>query len=371
MPALALLAVLGLTAAAPAGSATALAATSPAAASRVSATASPRGSSDIPDTPELRALRARADGLKADLERRTRDYEQALARARAARERATQLRQDAVAAAAEVARMQRTLSTFVAAAYRTGEVTEMAVILESDGEPSDLLHGMHYVREIRKEQNATLDALRAARATADRLAREAAQAAEEARRSSERVAADRARLEQRAAAAEQELARETRRVQQQMAAAAARARASAAAAYAAVARAAAGGFPNGMIPAGALCPLAVPGHLLQCDAADAFDALNAAYRKEFGTAVCVTDSYRSYTAQVAVYSSKPTLAAVPGTSNHGWGLALDLCGGIERFGTAQHAWMKKYADRFGWVHPGWAEPGGSKPEAWHWEFGNL
>ena len=126
-----------------------------------------------------------------------------------------------------------------------------------------------------------------------------------------------------------------------------------------------------MIPTGALCPLSAPGHLLQCDAAKAFNAMSAAYRKAFGGPLCVTDSYRSYGAQVAVYRTKPTLAAVPGTSNHGWGLAVDLCGGVERFGTAQHAWMNKYARRFGWVHPRWAEPGGSKPEAWHWEFGNL
>jgi LAS superfamily LD-carboxypeptidase LdcB len=330
----------------------------------------------VPDTPELRALRARADRLKADLERRTRDFERAQARANAARQRAARLQREAAAAAAEVARMQRLLSSFVAAAYRTGEVTEMTVILESDAEPSDLLHGMHYVREIRKEQNATLDALRVARATAERLAREATRAADEARRASERVAADRARLERQASAAERELAREIRRVQQEIARraalAAARARSAAAAARAALARAAAaGGFPNGVLPTGALCPLSAPGHLLRCDAAAAFDAMSAAYRKAFGRALCVTDSYRSYGAQVAVYQTKPTLAAVPGTSNHGWGLALDLCGGVERFGTAQHTWMKKYAGRFGWVHPGWAGPGGSKPEAWHWEFGHL
>jgi hypothetical protein len=30
--------------------------------------------------------------------------------------------------------------------------------------------------------------------------------------------------------------------------------------------------------------------------------------------------------------------------------------------------MKKYAGRFGWKHPRWAEPSGGEPEAWHWEF---
>jgi hypothetical protein len=31
--------------------------------------------------------------------------------------------------------------------------------------------------------------------------------------------------------------------------------------------------------------------------------------------------------------------------------------------------MKANAGTFGWVHPDWAEPSGSKPEPWHWEFG--
>ena len=49
--------------------------------------------------------------------------------------------------------------------------------------------------------------------------------------------------------------------------------------------------------------------------------------------ICITDSYRTYASQVRLYGQKPALAAVPGTSNHGWGLAVDLCGGIEHFGT--------------------------------------
>jgi hypothetical protein len=30
--------------------------------------------------------------------------------------------------------------------------------------------------------------------------------------------------------------------------------------------------------------------------------------------------------------------------------------------------MKANAGRFGFFHPAWAEPGGGKPEAWHWEY---
>ena len=82
----------------------------------------------------------------------------------------------------------------------------------------------------------------------------------------------------------------------------------------------------------------------------------------------MTDSYRSYSAQVDVYRRKPGLAAVPGTSEHGWGLAVDFCGGIQDSGSAASAWMRANAGRFGWFHPSWAEPAGGRPEPWHWEF---
>lgn len=131
-----------------------------------------------------------------------------------------------------------------------------------------------------------------------------------------------------------------------------------------------GGYSNGMIPSDRLCALP-RNHALRCDAAVAYTKLSDAFQERFGRSLCITDSYRSYPQQVALYAKKPSLAALPGTSNHGWGLAVDLCGGVDKFATAQHAWMKANAARFGWVHPHWAEAGGSRPEPWHWEFGNL
>ncbi|MDT7539164.1 MAG: peptidoglycan DL-endopeptidase CwlO [Actinomycetota bacterium] len=128
-------------------------------------------------------------------------------------------------------------------------------------------------------------------------------------------------------------------------------------------------FPNGMIPIDALCPLLFTAtHRLRADAAFAFNAMATEYAGAFGTPLCVTDSYRTYDAQVVVAAEKPTLAAEPGHSNHGWGLAADLCGGIEAFDTPTHQWMVDNAPRFGWFHPEWAELDGSKPEPWHWEF---
>ncbi len=128
-------------------------------------------------------------------------------------------------------------------------------------------------------------------------------------------------------------------------------------------------YANGEIPALALCPVwGAPGQLLEGHAASAFRALSRAFALQFGRPICVTDSYRSRTAQVAVFAAKPGLAAVPGTSNHGWGTALDLCGGIESFASPEHGWLLANAPVQDWFHPSWAEPTGSKPEPWHWEF---
>jgi murein DD-endopeptidase MepM/ murein hydrolase activator NlpD len=131
-----------------------------------------------------------------------------------------------------------------------------------------------------------------------------------------------------------------------------------------------GGYSNGMIPADKLCGISGnSGHMLRCDAAASYAQLAAAYKGRFGKTLCITDSYRSYASQVDLYGRKPSLAALPGTSNHGWGVAVDLCGGIDHFGTAQYQWMLANAGSYGWVHPAWANKGGGREEPWHWEFG--
>ncbi|MDN4474388.1 D-alanyl-D-alanine carboxypeptidase family protein [Demequina sp. SYSU T00192] len=121
-------------------------------------------------------------------------------------------------------------------------------------------------------------------------------------------------------------------------------------------------YSNGQVPASQLCSLSfASGHQLQCDAAEALERADDDYYAQTGNHLSVSSSYRSYSAQVATKASKGYLAATPGTSNHGWGMAAD-------FAPASATWMRANGEKYGWVHPLWARSGGSKPESWHLEF---
>ena len=47
---------------------------------------------------------------------------------------------------------------------------------------------------------------------------------------------------------------------------------------------------------------------------------------------------------------------------------MDLCGGIEAFGTRQYCWMNANSGRFGFLDPDWAESGNGREEPWHWDY---
>lgn len=125
-------------------------------------------------------------------------------------------------------------------------------------------------------------------------------------------------------------------------------------------------YSNGQIPVSALCPLPQPGEMLRADAAAAFIELDGAYRDRFGRPMCVTDSYRPFTEQVRLFREKPPgMAARPGSSAHGLGIAVDLCGGVHEHHSPEHTWMLRNAPSYGWVNPAWARDGF---EPWHWEY---
>ncbi|WP_404352417.1 M15 family metallopeptidase [Phycicoccus jejuensis] len=131
-----------------------------------------------------------------------------------------------------------------------------------------------------------------------------------------------------------------------------------------------GGHTNGKIPASALC--AIPWDRtdsLRCDATRKLTSLNTAYKARFGANLCINDAYRSYTKQVALYKKYGSpRAAKPGTSTHGWGLAVDLGCGVGAYSGARYKWMASVGRKYGWAQPTWAVAKGSNPEPWHWQF---
>jgi LAS superfamily LD-carboxypeptidase LdcB len=284
---------------------------------------------------------------------------------------------------ADVEQAQRRLNAIANAAYRNPVPQSLSIALSIDlTQLTQSLETVHVLRRTSSSQREALAILHAQRVSASDLAaqrdslRQLAQQAQEklddqlvalqtlAAQTNKRLQAAQARLEKVRA---QERARLIAGLARLNAAAAARA--AAAGGGAECSAPADGLYANGFLPTSVLCPLKMaPGQRLTGAAAAAFDRLSAARVAATGAPLCVTDSYRDYASQVDVFSRKPSLAATPGSSQHGWGLAVDLCGGVENSSSEVFRWMKANAPAFGFVHPAWAEPGGSKPEAWHWEY---
>jgi hypothetical protein len=119
-------------------------------------------------------------------------------------------------------------------------------------------------------------------------------------------------------------------------------------------------YGNGTVPAEALSGIAGSNHALWAPAARSFEALRDAASRD-GVTIGITDSYRTYATQVDLVARKGLysqggLAAAPGTSNHGWGMAVDLA-----LDPAAQAWMRTNAGRYGFVEDTPREP-------WHWGY---
>lgn len=334
---------------------------------------------------QLAALAAAANAALDDL---------SVARQRLAAARDVVRRQQAELAAARARKTaaRRLLDRFAAEAYQQGAPAEvgLALLLLTAQGPEDLSRGLALVGAVGERHARILDLLRSAERAetlATKLAEQAAQAALDAEalaRAAEARAKAAVSAQQRLVAAYQARLARTRAAAGEAArraAALARARAIALEQERLARLAGLGpgpgsclggqllGYPNGRLPLGSLCPLwGSPASLLRADAARAFNRLSQEYAGAFGRPICVTDAYRSYASQLRLYRERPGFAAVPGTSTHGWGLAVDLCGGIQYAGTPAYQWMTLNATRLGWFHPSWAQPGGALPEPWHWEF---
>jgi hypothetical protein len=120
---------------------------------------------------------------------------------------------------------------------------------------------------------------------------------------------------------------------------------------------------NGRLTDADLCTL-WDGNVLRADAALALAELNAQFKSIFGRDLCIVGGYRSYEQQVATKRARGYLAAQPGKSMHGYGLAIDLCDGDYQGSMGE--WLRANAGVYEWENPYWARTRLFEP--WHWEF---
>jgi zinc D-Ala-D-Ala carboxypeptidase len=119
-------------------------------------------------------------------------------------------------------------------------------------------------------------------------------------------------------------------------------------------------YGNGRIPASALAKVGDTNHKLWAPAAESLTRMMADAKQD-GVTIGITDSYRPYEEQVDLAKRKGLysqggLAAKPGTSEHGWGMAADL----DLNGKAL-TWMRANAGRYGFDE-------NVPRESWHWAY---
>ncbi|HEY0002712.1 MAG TPA: M15 family metallopeptidase [Actinoplanes sp.] len=119
-------------------------------------------------------------------------------------------------------------------------------------------------------------------------------------------------------------------------------------------------YGNGRIPADALEKVGNTRHKLWAPAAQSLNQMIADAEKA-GVKIGITDSYRPYDEQVDLARRKGLysqggLAAKPGTSEHGWGMATDL-----DLNNKAQAWMRANGEKYGFVE-------NTPRESWHWAY---
>lgn len=123
---------------------------------------------------------------------------------------------------------------------------------------------------------------------------------------------------------------------------------------------------------------------LMADASDALDAMiNDFNNSTFDgkQTIIFTDGYRSYNRQVALYNKYGAgRAAKPGTSNHGWGIAVDMYWGVRTkmnkqvdkrqsaFKHPMYKWFSENGPKYGWYNPAKLRDDRGTDEWWHWEY---
>ena len=108
-----------------------------------------------------------------------------------------------------------------------------------------------------------------------------------------------------------------------------------------------------------------------------YDNLAKAYKEKWGENLHAS-GYRDFSGQLDSKARYGGMAATPGCSKHGWGLAFDIKprkwhkvpSGYE---LPEYKWMWANAGRYGFHNPGWAAQATCKDqcEPWHWEWKNT
>ena len=134
-----------------------------------------------------------------------------------------------------------------------------------------------------------------------------------------------------------------------------------------------GGLVNGFLPASDLQTISPSCQIWIPAAPSLLNMISAAHSQ--GVDLSPESCYRSYAQQVVDRNYWCGLglcqfAAVPGTSVHGWGKAVDFAdqNGELTFSSVGYVWLKAHAAAYCFMHPAWTEPTGSAPEPWHWEW---
>lgn len=135
-----------------------------------------------------------------------------------------------------------------------------------------------------------------------------------------------------------------------------------------------GNYANGRVPLSAMTPVAnfvpiqsaantsIGSNLMMPEAARQLSIWQTAYKNKFGIDLNCSECYRPLVRQNILWqlyqADGSPVAAVPGTSNHGYGRAIDFGSPVSSFGTEQHNWMASTAESYGFQFD-------VASEAWH------
>jgi LAS superfamily LD-carboxypeptidase LdcB len=150
-------------------------------------------------------------------------------------------------------------------------------------------------------------------------------------------------------------------------------------------------FKNGQIPTEQMVQNTYLAKSLKGDAAyllkqasDSLTAMMNAYNAatfDGKQKITFTDGYRSLARQQKLYAEYgPGRAARPGTSNHGWGIAVDMYWGVQTkmykdyekrpagYKHPVYKWLFENSWKWGWINPEGLRDDSSTDEWWHWEY---